>query len=247
MLDVLLVAATERELDGRDGLVCGVGPVEAAAATARALALRSSGRRAPRRRRRRPRSPPARTVVVGTEAIYADIAAGIPVPSSPSRIPGSLRLPALLSPRRPPSRSRRARPSAADGLRSRALAVEAMEGFGVLRAAALAGVPALEVRAVSNEIGEADRSRWDIAGAVAALQAALPLLLAALAARGDGAGSREGRGSRGSSRRHAPNARGGGPGGGGGARSRGSSRCGRRVPRAAGAAPAGSCGGCGRR
>ena len=42
MLDVLLVAATERELDGRDGLVCGVGPVEAAAATARALALRPS-------------------------------------------------------------------------------------------------------------------------------------------------------------------------------------------------------------
>ncbi|MBA2742462.1 MAG: 5'-methylthioadenosine/S-adenosylhomocysteine nucleosidase, partial [Actinobacteria bacterium] len=37
--DVLLVAATERELCGRDGLVCGVGPVEAAAATARALAL----------------------------------------------------------------------------------------------------------------------------------------------------------------------------------------------------------------
>ena len=40
MSGVLLVAATERELDGRDGLVCGIGPVEAAAATARALALR---------------------------------------------------------------------------------------------------------------------------------------------------------------------------------------------------------------
>ena len=36
--------------------------------------------------------------------------------------------------------------------------VEAMEGFGVLRAAALAGVPAVEVRAISNEIGEPDRS-----------------------------------------------------------------------------------------
>jgi nucleoside phosphorylase len=38
---VLVVAATERELVGADGaelLVCGVGPVEAAAATARALA-----------------------------------------------------------------------------------------------------------------------------------------------------------------------------------------------------------------
>ena len=32
--------------------------------------------------------------------------------------------------------------------------VEAMEGFGVLRAAARAGVPALEVRAVSNAVGQ---------------------------------------------------------------------------------------------
>ena len=37
---LLLVAATDRELCGHEGLVCGVGPVEAAAATARALALR---------------------------------------------------------------------------------------------------------------------------------------------------------------------------------------------------------------
>ena len=36
---VLLVAATEPELCGRAGLACGIGPVEAAAATARALAL----------------------------------------------------------------------------------------------------------------------------------------------------------------------------------------------------------------
>ena len=40
MPDILLVAATERELAGSDGLVCGIGPVEAAVATARALALR---------------------------------------------------------------------------------------------------------------------------------------------------------------------------------------------------------------
>src|SRR5256885_2589894 len=39
---ILVVAATELELAGADGaavLVCGIGPVEAAAATARALAL----------------------------------------------------------------------------------------------------------------------------------------------------------------------------------------------------------------
>ena len=45
--------------------------------------------------------------------------------------------------------------------------VEAMEGFGVLRAAALAGVPALELRAVSNAVGEADRELWRIDDALA--------------------------------------------------------------------------------
>jgi futalosine hydrolase len=63
---------------------------------------------------------------------------------------------------------------------SQARLVEAMEGFGVLRAAALARVPAVEVRAISNAVGEEDRSRWDVAGALAALGAALPALLAAV-------------------------------------------------------------------
>ena len=58
--------------------------------------------------------------------------------------------------------------------------VEAMEGFGVLRAAAHAGVAAVEVRAVSNELGEEDRSRWDVDGALAGLGTALPALLTAL-------------------------------------------------------------------
>ena len=44
MAGILLVAATERELGGRDGLSCGIGPVEAAAATARALARGGSRR-----------------------------------------------------------------------------------------------------------------------------------------------------------------------------------------------------------
>ena len=186
MLDVLLVAATERELDGRDGLVCGVGPVEATAATARALALRSFGA-VLHVGVAGGRGLPLRTVVVGTEAIYADIAAGIPVLSSTLPDPGLLAAACAALPEAP------ALPittSAAVGRGRAAIestAVEAMEGFGVLRAAALAGVPALEIRAVSNEIGEEDRSRWDIAGAVAALQAALPLLLAALAAESRGA------------------------------------------------------------
>ena len=55
-----------------------------------------------------------------------------------------------------------------------------MEGFGVLRAAALAGVPALEVRVISNMVGEEDRTRWDIPGALAVLGVAGATVLAAL-------------------------------------------------------------------
>ena len=59
--------------------------------------------------------------------------------------------------------------------------VEAMEGFAVLSAAQRAGVPAVEVRAVSNEIDEPDRARWRFDDALAALDDALPRLLAELA------------------------------------------------------------------
>ncbi len=56
-----------------------------------------------------------------------------------------------------------------------------MEGFAVLRACALAGVPAIEVRAISNEIADADRSRWRIGRALEALADALPRMLEAAA------------------------------------------------------------------
>jgi nucleoside phosphorylase len=57
-------------------------------------------------------------------------------------------------------------------------AVEAMEGFGVLRACALAGVPVVEVRVISNVIGEADRSLWQVDEALEVLGAAVDALLA---------------------------------------------------------------------
>jgi nucleoside phosphorylase len=60
--------------------------------------------------------------------------------------------------------------------------VEAMEGFAVLRAAQLGGVPALEVRTVSNLVDERDRSRWRFDEAFAALEAALTRLVAELGA-----------------------------------------------------------------
>jgi hypothetical protein len=59
-------------------------------------------------------------------------------------------------------------------------AVEAMEGFAVLRACELGGVPAVEVRVTSNDIGEPDRAKWRFDEALAFLRTALPALLEAL-------------------------------------------------------------------
>lgn len=60
--------------------------------------------------------------------------------------------------------------------------VESMEGFAVLRAAERAGVPAIEIRGVSNVVGNRESSGWDFrAGAeaaVATLEAYLDVLLA---------------------------------------------------------------------
>ncbi|MEU9102489.1 futalosine hydrolase [Streptomyces sp. NPDC048361] len=53
----------------------------------------------------------------------------------------------------------------------RALA-EAMEGFGVAEAADQYGLPVLEIRAISNEVGPRDRSAWRIGDALAALTGA---------------------------------------------------------------------------
>lgn len=177
---LLLVAATHGELCGRDGLVCGVGPVEAAATTARALALRSfaavlhvglaGGREL----------EPG-TVVVGSEAVYCDLSAEWPVieRAEPAAelveallraLPGAVSLPVYTS-------------AAVGGASNTVLQgrlVEAMEGFGVLRAAALAGVPGVEVRVVSNAIDEPHRSRWEIARGLDVLDKTIPRLAAAL-------------------------------------------------------------------
>lgn len=177
MADVLLVAATEIELCDRDGLACGVGPVEAAAATARALELERpqavvhvgvAGARG--------LTPGA--IVIGTEAVYCDIAAEIPVVD---RVAPDAALLDAVRAALPDALALPIGTSAAVGGADTGLRVEAMEGFGVLRACALAGVPAVEVRAISNEITEADRGRWRIGRALEALAEALPAVLAAAA------------------------------------------------------------------
>ena len=48
--------------------------------------------------------------------------------------------------------------------------VEAMEGFGVATAARDAGVPVLEIRTISNPVGPRDRGAWKIKEALQALE-----------------------------------------------------------------------------
>jgi futalosine hydrolase len=179
---ILVVAATEAELAGAAGaetLLCGIGPVEAAATTARSLA------------ERRPDAvlhvgiagatgiePPA--LVIGSEARYCDISG-----DGAAQIPRVERVepsPQLLEAARAALPEALVRPIGTTAHVGRGFGcdVEAMEGFGVLRASALAGVPAVEVRAVSNAVGEPDRTRWRFDDAFAALADAVPRLLAAL-------------------------------------------------------------------
>jgi futalosine hydrolase len=175
---ILVIAATERELAGAAGaatLACGVGPVEAAAATAQALAVQSpaavlhvgiAGAR----------GIAVPQLVIGSEAVYEDAAGGPLVPGRVEPDAGLL------------ERARRALPGAQVlpiGTSARVggtsgCTVEAMEGFAVLRAAERAGIPAVEVRAVSNDVAQSDRALWRFDEALEALDEALPLLLAEL-------------------------------------------------------------------
>jgi predicted 5'-methylthioadenosine/S-adenosylhomocysteine nucleosidase len=150
---VLVVAATERELAhvrGLETFVCGIGPVEAAARTAARLAEEKpdavlhvgiAGAR----------ELEPLSIVLGTEAVYCDIRARVPLTDSASPDPALLaRLQAAL----PDAHLLPIGTSAAVG-GGASCDVEAMEGFGVLRACALAGVPAVELRVISNRYDEA--------------------------------------------------------------------------------------------
>jgi len=174
---ILVVAATEPELAGASGvhtLACGIGPVESAAATARALAqlqpgtvlhVGIAGARA----------LPVPTLVIGSESVYEDARGGLVC----ERIHPDVRLLAAARRALPEAQVLPIGTSARVGGTS-GCEVEAMEGFSVLSAAELAGIPAIEVRAVSNEIDEPDRARWRFDDALAALAGALPRLLAEL-------------------------------------------------------------------
>jgi predicted 5'-methylthioadenosine/S-adenosylhomocysteine nucleosidase len=171
---VLVIAATERELallGGLDTFCCGIGPVEAALQTARVL------------EERRPEAvihvgiagsrtlePPA--IVLGSEAVYCDV---IDEASTLPRVERVNPDVALLERVQAALPEAHVLPIATCGTvgGGTGFDVEAMEGFGVLRACELAGVPAVELRVISNSPDEGDRTRWRFDDAFAALAAAL--------------------------------------------------------------------------
>jgi futalosine hydrolase len=173
---VLLVAATDIELCDRPGLVCGIGPVEAGVTTARQLALETPGAVLHVGIAGAHGITPG-GLVIGSESSYSDIEAEIPVVD---RLEPDAVLLAALREALPEALSLPIGTSAAVG-GARDVRVEGMEGFAVLRACALAGVPAIEVRAISNELAEGDRSRWRIGRALESLADALPRMLDAAA------------------------------------------------------------------
>ena len=154
---VLVIAATAPELahvSRFETFACGIGPVEAALSTARALRDRApsavlhvgiAGAR----------TLPLLTVVLGSEGVYEDIEAAIPVVD---RVSPDAALFERVHAALPDAVVAPIGTSAAVG--SGASEIEAMEGFAVLRACEDAGVPAVELRVVSNAIGDPGRAGW---------------------------------------------------------------------------------------
>jgi futalosine hydrolase len=169
-----MIAATERELVGLAGITCGVGPVDAAAVTARVLAERRpaavlhvglAGAHA--------FADPE--LVLGSEALYCDTDSKLVTATvgPDGALLAAVR--AALPQARVCPIGTSARVNGTTGCE-----VEGMEGFAVLRACALAGVPAVELRVTANEISEPDRALWRFDDALDVLRRALPPLLEAL-------------------------------------------------------------------
>lgn len=181
---ILVVAATEFEAALVDSgsaatVVCGIGPVEAALATADAIAelrpdailqIGIAGAQ----------TLATGSIVLGSESVYCDVL------DPEARIPRVERIapePGLLAV------ARRALPQASVmpiGTTGRvgggaACEIEAMEGFGVLRAAGRAGVPAVELRSISNAVADRDRGEWRIEEALDALRTAVVALVSEVA------------------------------------------------------------------
>ena len=175
---ILVVAATEKELAATGAehtFCCGIGPAESGVRTAMGLAeLRPAAvlhvgiAGAPELE--------TGSVVIGSEAFYADI---VDPSSLMPKVERAHPAPELVE------AAQRALPDAhVLPITSCARVggggdchVEAMEGFSVLLAAELAGIPAVEVRTISNRPGDSDRSLWRIEDALARLGEIVPPLL----------------------------------------------------------------------
>lgn len=202
---ILVVCAVAQELAalraraGVDVAAVGVGPVEAAFGTARALAAApydavvNAGIAGGFRDR-----CTVGDVVICAREDYADLGledgTGFPLPGGMELARQAESHPTLLAPflagQIPVIVGRGVTSATVTSTTARALAlayrfrsdVESMEGFAVLRAAQAAGVPAVEIRGVSNLVGERASNEWDFragaGAAVAATEGLLDVLLA---------------------------------------------------------------------
>ncbi len=189
---ILLVCAVAKELEwlnsraGVELLVAGIGPVDAAARVAKALAqsrydvVVNAGIAGA--------LPGAADVgdgvVVGEELIELNLETGerITLPDGNiivDRVPADAQLVEAITALGFPlvrgiTVSRVTSTDAtAHRLRERGAEVESMEGFSVMRAAQLAGVPCVEVRGISNVVGDRAKSGWNFDAGVRGLRRVL--------------------------------------------------------------------------
>ncbi|MHB8147258.1 MAG: futalosine hydrolase [Vulcanimicrobiaceae bacterium] len=197
----LVVCAVAKELEwftppsGVEVLVCGVGPVEAAARVAQALSTRryatviNAGIAGafPGIARVGER------VVVAHERLELDLETGVPIAlpageriadrtSSDASLVAALVEAGLPSVRGVTVMHVTATAATAARLAALGAEVESMEGFAVLRAAELAGIPAVEVRGISNLVGDRTNGQWNFGAGIAGLQHAMHVLLPLLGA-----------------------------------------------------------------
>ena len=186
---ILLVSAVAQELEwlgpraGVETLVAGIGPVDAAARVARALFAQkydmvvNAGIAG---------AFPGVAhvgdgVVVGEELFEVQQENGAPLALPPGnlvadRVPSDSQLiEAITALGFPLVRGITvsqvtATDATAARLRARGAEIETMEGFAVLRAAQLAGVPAIEVRGISNIVGDRAKSEWNLDAGIMGLR-----------------------------------------------------------------------------
>ncbi len=204
VVEILVVCAVAQELaalrrrDGVTVLAVGVGPVEASLGTARALAalpydaVVNAGIAGGFRDR-----CTVGDAVVVTRDDYVELGLEdgrtFPLPPGSELVRTAEAHPRLLRPFLdgliPAIAGRGVTSATVTGTTARALVlahrfradVETMEGFAVLRAAHVAGVPAVQVRGVSNLVGDRETNEWDFGAgaraAVATTDALLDVLL----------------------------------------------------------------------